>query len=212
MDTGAGPALTAVFGARSATAFAGVLGALMRGHGYVPLHPNHPAERCRAMLERAGCRAVIADAGATGRLDALLHGFEQPLIILLPDDEDGAEAARLGRRWPQHTILAAGAMAPAAALEPVAVEPDALAYLLFTSGSTGTPKGVMVTQRNVRAFVDAAVDRYAIGPERPPVADVRPDVRSVGVRHVRRLGARRVPVLPGRARLMAPGRFIRDAA
>ena len=209
-DTGAGPPLTAVFGARSATAFAGVLGALMRGHGYVPLHPNHPAERCRAMLERAGCRAVIADAGATGRLDALLHGLEHPLIVLLPDDEDGAEAARLGRRWPRHTILPAAAMVPAAALESVAVEPDALAYLLFTSGSTGTPKGVMVTQRNVRAFVDAAVDRYAIGPEDrlSQMFDLTFDLSAFDMFVSWQRGA--CLCCPGERDLMAPGRFIRD--
>src|SRR4051812_4168291 len=39
------PPLTAVFAARTATAFAGVLGALMRGHGYVPLNPKFPAAR-----------------------------------------------------------------------------------------------------------------------------------------------------------------------
>ena len=31
------PPLTAVFGYRSVTAFAGILAALLRGHGYVPL-------------------------------------------------------------------------------------------------------------------------------------------------------------------------------
>src|SRR5438874_123649 len=41
----ADPPLTAVFAYRSETAFAGVLGALLRGHGYVPLHPRFPIDR-----------------------------------------------------------------------------------------------------------------------------------------------------------------------
>jgi non-ribosomal peptide synthetase component F len=59
-----GPPLTAVFGARSATAYAGVLAALWNGHGYVPLNPSFPVERTRAMLARSGARCVIVDAGA----------------------------------------------------------------------------------------------------------------------------------------------------
>src|SRR5262245_14042043 len=55
------PPLTAVFAYRSATAFAGVLSALCRGHGYLPLSPRFPAERTRRMLEDSGCRAVVAD-------------------------------------------------------------------------------------------------------------------------------------------------------
>src|SRR5919198_3491262 len=43
------PPLTAIFADRTATAFAGVLGALMRGHGYVPLNPTLPAARNRLM-------------------------------------------------------------------------------------------------------------------------------------------------------------------
>ena len=40
--------LTAVYGHRHPTAFAGLLGALSRGHGYVPLNPAFPVERTRA--------------------------------------------------------------------------------------------------------------------------------------------------------------------
>src|SRR5712691_4238311 len=44
------PRLTAVFASRTPTAFAGVLGALLRGHGYVPLNPGFPVERNRELL------------------------------------------------------------------------------------------------------------------------------------------------------------------
>ena len=42
--------LTAVFGYRSHTAYAAVLGALMDGHGYVPLNRTFPIDRTRLML------------------------------------------------------------------------------------------------------------------------------------------------------------------
>jgi acyl-CoA synthetase (AMP-forming)/AMP-acid ligase II len=67
--------LTAVFGHRSPTAFASVLAVLARGHGYVPLNPAFPPARNRAMLERAGCDAVI------------VHGHEvSPLVDEPPPD------------------------------------------------------------------------------------------------------------------------------
>src|SRR5437868_2622920 len=37
-----GPPLSAIFSARSTTAYAGILGALLAGHGYVPLNPAFP--------------------------------------------------------------------------------------------------------------------------------------------------------------------------
>ncbi|WP_448321323.1 amino acid adenylation domain-containing protein, partial [Streptomyces sp. CO7] len=46
----------------------------------------------------------------------------------------------------------------------VAVGADHAAYLIYTSGSTGVPKGVTVTHRGVRGFVEAAAERYAVGP------------------------------------------------
>ena len=158
-DTSRDPALTAVFAQRSATAFAGVLACLFRGHGYVPLNPGFPAERTRRMLERAGCRSVIVDAAAADGLDEVLTGIDRPLVLLLPD---APEARRVVTRWPQHTLIDAGALESADAWIPAPVGADSLAYLLFTSGSTGIPKGVMVAQRNVLHFVDAMVDRYSV--------------------------------------------------
>src|SRR5437867_8001221 len=43
--------LTAVFAYRSPVAFAGVLGSLLAGNGYVPLNRTFPIERTRATLE-----------------------------------------------------------------------------------------------------------------------------------------------------------------
>src|SRR5688500_6609881 len=62
------PPLTAIFGQRSVTAYAAVLAALLRGHGYVPLNPNFPPDRTRAMLTHSGCRSLIVDAHAAQQL------------------------------------------------------------------------------------------------------------------------------------------------
>src|SRR5436190_17493469 len=83
-----GVPLTAVFAYRSQTAYAAVLGALMAGHGYVPLNRTFPIERTRLMLERSMCRSMVVDAGSEPQLEPLLAGMETPLLILCPDRSD----------------------------------------------------------------------------------------------------------------------------
>src|SRR4051794_14474741 len=70
--------LTAVFAYRSETAYAAVLGALMAGHGYVPLNRTFPVDRTRLMLEKSECRSVIVDAASELQLDRLLCGMLNP--------------------------------------------------------------------------------------------------------------------------------------
>jgi amino acid adenylation domain-containing protein len=153
------PPLTAVLGQRSVTAFAGVLAASARGHGYVPLNPQFPARRNRAMLERSGCRAVVVDSSSVTCVDRLIEGLDRELLLVLPDQEDVAHHAR---RWAPHRVVGGRDLGDGDTVETTLALPGDPAYLLFTSGSTGVPKGVLVTQANVRAFLDAATSRYGI--------------------------------------------------
>lgn len=153
------PPLTAVYAYRTATAFAGVLAALYRGHGYVPLNRTFPPERTAALLRRVGCRAMVVDEASSAHLDTVLDGFDGTIALVLPDVED---VSALAARWPQHVVIGSGDLADAPEWEPRDAAPDAIAYLLFTSGSTGVPKGVMVSHANVRHFLDVMLERYGI--------------------------------------------------
>jgi amino acid adenylation domain-containing protein len=154
-----GSPMTAVFAHRSSTAFAGLLGALFAGHGYVPLNPTFPPGRSRWMLQHADCRSLVVDSKSEPQLDFVLDGIHSPLLIILPDRK---EVGALAKRWPNHTVIGAQDLEPPDACAYLPQSPDDIAYLLFTSGSTGLPKGVMVAHRNVTHFVNGMTERYGI--------------------------------------------------
>src|SRR5207248_11670470 len=85
--------LTAVFAHRSQTAYAAVLGALMGGHGYVPLNRTFPIDRTRLMLEKSMCRTLVVDKESESQLSELLRGLATPMVILCPDRVDTTQTS-----------------------------------------------------------------------------------------------------------------------
>ncbi|MEV1329755.1 AMP-binding protein [Micromonospora costi] len=137
----------ALLTAHGARTIAAILGTLAAGCAYVPLDPNFPPARLRHML-------------ATAEVTTILCGAEhEDLARAL-----GADAsAPLGADAPAPRVVVVDDPRPAP-LRPVPVDPDALAYVLFTSGSTGVPKAVGQTHRNLLHVVRNQIDTLDLGP------------------------------------------------
>jgi amino acid adenylation domain-containing protein len=199
--------LTAVFGYRTPTAFAGVLGALLAGNGYVPLNRTFPTERTEVMFARSECRSIIVDRGSLPHLNTLLDRTDQPLLVILPD---APEADEYRERWPRHTFFALGELCSSGSWREPTTNPDAIAYLLFTSGSTGIPKGVMVTHRNVTSYLEYMVDRYQIT-ERDRMSQMFDLTFDLSVFDMFMAWERGACVCcPSQKTLIKPGKFVRD--
>lgn len=152
--------LIAVLAGRSLTAYAGIIGTLMTGKGYVPLNPKFPVERTRRMLEASGCSILIIGSECLEGLPHLLQSLNRRLTVLLPDVED---SGNLSVDFPYCNIVSASTLRRDLELDYVCdVNPEAIAYLLFTSGSTGKPKGVPISQSNVNAYLKYTCARYDI--------------------------------------------------
>jgi amino acid adenylation domain-containing protein/non-ribosomal peptide synthase protein (TIGR01720 family) len=111
----------------SIDAVVGFLAVLKAGGAYVPLHPSNPPERTRMILADTGAVLLLTNRAMWRHADPMVS-------LIVVDDEP-----RLAGRSTGNPGLA--------------VEPDRLAYVMFTSGSTGTPKGVAVTHRGIVSMV-----------------------------------------------------------
>jgi amino acid adenylation domain-containing protein len=150
--------LVAILAYRSVTAYAGILGILAAGKGYVPLNPKFPAERTRRMMILSGCNQVIVGNECVPHLRELLEGFQQPLTLILLETADVTD---LETDFPLNRyLLSKDVFESRSSVFETAVSTQAIAYLLFTSGTTGEPKGVPVTHSNVRSYVDYMCSRF----------------------------------------------------
>ncbi|WP_407692679.1 amino acid adenylation domain-containing protein [Pseudomonas savastanoi] len=109
---------------RGAEMVVALLGILKAGGAYVPIDPDLPSARQSYMLEDSSPQAVLTSCDLLADLPAL-----SVPVLVLDNRDDLAQLAKQPSGNPDAKALG--------------LQPNHLAYVLYTSGSTGTPKGVM---------------------------------------------------------------------
>lgn len=133
---------------RSPGTIAALLGTVLAGGAYLPLDPDAPDERIRALVLDNHLRTVFAAGQDTARLRALLPAG----VTVLPVVEDAPDPVPVPVPVPDPDP---GASASASRSPSYAPGAGQTAYVIHTSGSTGAPKGVQVAHRSVLALARA---------------------------------------------------------
>ncbi len=121
---------------RRADAVVALLAVLKADGAYLPLDPDHPADRLAFMLSDADAPVVVT---ADATVHAVSDAYRGRVVNL---DRDAFD------RCPADDPRPAG-------------HPAQLAYVIYTSGSTGAPKGVQVTRGGLANYLRWAARTYS---------------------------------------------------
>ncbi|MGW6622445.1 amino acid adenylation domain-containing protein [Nocardia sp. NPDC055002] len=124
---------------RSLDLVVGMYAIVTAGGAYVPIDPDHPADRIAHILDTAAPAAVLSTTA-----DAIEVPANVPVILV------------------DSVALEEFSAAPVELARPV--RPENPAYVIFTSGSTGRPKGVAVSHAAIVNQMVYMGAEYGIGP------------------------------------------------
>ncbi|MGB3802276.1 MAG: amino acid adenylation domain-containing protein [Lewinella sp.] len=138
---------------RSLDAAVAVHGILKAGAAYVPLDPEAPVARTRALIEDCDIKVVFVSP-ALRRNFAAMFAAPSPVTCVMGGEAEGTKSVG----W--NTLDDYPATPP-----DIRILGDDLAYVMYTSGSTGEPKGIMHTHASGLAYARLSRDLYGVTPD-----------------------------------------------
>ena len=133
--------------------------ALGLGLVVVPLYLDDRPENCAYMINDAEVRLVLFEGEEQwAKLDSVREHLTcvQRFLSLRLMAESGEPRLAFARDWLPET---------AGEFSVSALDPDALATIVYTSGTTGRAKGVMLSHRNILTNAWAALQGFAVYPD-----------------------------------------------
>ncbi|MEU4345755.1 amino acid adenylation domain-containing protein, partial [Nocardia sp. NPDC023852] len=127
---------------RSLDLVVGMYAIVTAGGAWVPLDPDHPAERITHILDTAAPVCVV-----TTTVDAVPVPDGTTVLPMDAVDLDGFSGAPVRGEELLHPVTPANP-----------------AYVIFTSGSTGRPKGVAVSHAAINNQIEWMLAEYPLGP------------------------------------------------
>ena len=122
--------LVALYLDRSLEMLIGILAILKAGNAYVPIDPSYPIDRVRYLLEDTKSDLILTSECFIRKLQCL--PANTAIFALDTRPYQGEDVSRLN----------------------VGVQPEDLAYVMYTSGTTGHPKGVLISHRGIVNRID----------------------------------------------------------
>ena len=142
---------------RSPECIIATLGILKAAAAYIPLDQKTPSERWQRIILDAAPKAIVCNGVTLGETLERIKMLEvRPLIVCLRPSGQGSGLADQKAFFYEDMDCFDDVSLPREG------DPDEVAYVLYTSGSTGMPKGVMITHRNIRNYIDWAVDYFQL--------------------------------------------------
>ncbi len=136
-----------------------IYGTLKAGATYVPLDDQAPVRRLAYIARDAAIACIVSSETRANVCRRMAEeGVALRTVIGCTGRDEGEQRIPQWLAWSD--VEQRAPVAPS-----IEVDPNALAYILYTSGSTGEPKGVMLSHANGLAFVEWAAREVGITPQ-----------------------------------------------